>query len=164
MPTTTSACSRTSQIDRSKLSADEQKMFDGKNGPVNAETLRNFLRRAIDQKLTPGSNANAQLTNLQAALLALASSAAALPALAGGPLIVVPTSHGVLPARWEGTVNVYTDLGTLGVVDNALANQAGAQFAQGVECRSRPRTSARGLRAPWVTWDSAISPAPTRPA
>ncbi len=48
------------QIDRNKLSADEQKMFNGKNGPVSAETLRNFLRRAIDQKLTPGSNANAQ--------------------------------------------------------------------------------------------------------
>ena len=60
---------------------------------------------------------------LAGALLALASSAVTLPALAGGPLMVVPTSHGVLPARWEGTVNVYTDLGTLGVVDNALANQ-----------------------------------------
>ena len=46
-------------IDRSKLSADEQKMFDGKNGPVNAETLRRFLRRAIEQKLTPGSATNA---------------------------------------------------------------------------------------------------------
>jgi hypothetical protein len=60
---------------------------------------------------------------LAGALLALASAAATLSALAGGPLIVVPTAHGVLPARWEGTVNVYTDLGTLGVVDNALANQ-----------------------------------------
>lgn len=47
------------QIDRSRLTADEQKMFDAKNGPVNAETLRNFLRRAIDQKLTPGSATNA---------------------------------------------------------------------------------------------------------
>ena len=45
-------------IDRSKLSADEQKMFDAKNGPVNADTLRNFVRRAVDQKLTPGSRAN----------------------------------------------------------------------------------------------------------
>jgi hypothetical protein len=47
------------QIDRSRLSADEQKMFDGKNGPVSAEILRNFLHRAIDQKLTPGGAANA---------------------------------------------------------------------------------------------------------
>lgn len=46
-------------IDRSKLSADEQKMFDRKNGPVSAETLRKFLRRAIEQKLTPGSATNA---------------------------------------------------------------------------------------------------------
>ena len=45
------------------------------------------------------------------------------PALAGGPLVIVPTAHGLQPARWEGTVKVYTDLGTLGVVDNALANQ-----------------------------------------
>jgi hypothetical protein len=58
-----------------------------------------------------------------ATLLALCLSAIVVPALAGGPLIVIPTSHGVQPARWEGTVNVYTDLGTLGVVDNALATQ-----------------------------------------
>jgi len=45
-------------IDRSKLSADEQKMFDARNGPVNADTLRNFVRRAVDQKLTPASRAN----------------------------------------------------------------------------------------------------------
>ena len=34
-----------------------------------------------------------------------------------------PRAEGLKPARWEGTVKVYTDLGTLGVVDNALANQ-----------------------------------------
>jgi len=45
-------------IDRSKLSADEQKMFDAKNGPVNADTLRNFVRRVVDQKLKPGSRAH----------------------------------------------------------------------------------------------------------
>lgn len=47
------------QIDRAKLSADEQKMFDAKSGPVNADVLRSFLRRAIDQKLTPGSSNDA---------------------------------------------------------------------------------------------------------
>ncbi len=57
------------------------------------------------------------------ALFTLGLSALAVPALAGGPLAIVPTPHGVQPARWEGTVKVYTDLGTLGVVDNALANQ-----------------------------------------
>jgi hypothetical protein len=45
-------------IDRSKLSADEQKMFDAKNGPVNADTLRNFVRRAVNERLTPGSRAH----------------------------------------------------------------------------------------------------------
>lgn len=64
-----------------------------------------------------------QTNKLAGALLALASCVASLPAFAGGPLIVVQTPRGVLPARWEGTVKVYTDLGTLGVVDNALANQ-----------------------------------------
>ena len=57
------------------------------------------------------------------ALLTMAVSAAAMTALAGGPLIVVPTAEGMRPARWEGTVKVYTDLGTLGVVNNAMANQ-----------------------------------------
>jgi len=46
-------------LDRSKLSADERRMFDAKNGPVNAATLRNFLRRAIDEKLTAGSRNHA---------------------------------------------------------------------------------------------------------
>ncbi|HET9445762.1 MAG TPA: hypothetical protein VFO35_05855 [Steroidobacteraceae bacterium] len=57
------------------------------------------------------------------ALLALGLSMIAAPVIAGGPLVVVPTGNGVKAAHWEGVVNVYTDLGTLGVVDNALANQ-----------------------------------------
>ena len=65
-----------------------------------------------------------------AALLLLCLCGAAAPALAGGPLIVVPTSRGVQPAHWEGTVKIYTDLGTLGVVDNALANQLVGQSLQ----------------------------------
>jgi uncharacterized membrane protein len=57
------------------------------------------------------------------ALLALCLSVITSPAFAGGPLVIVPTHNGVQPAYWEGTVEVYTDLGTLGVVDNALATQ-----------------------------------------
>ncbi len=34
-------------------------MFNAKNGPVNADTLRNFLRRAIKENLTPGARTNA---------------------------------------------------------------------------------------------------------
>jgi uncharacterized membrane protein len=60
---------------------------------------------------------------LSAAALAVCVTCASLPALAGGPLLVVPTNHGLQPAKWEGTVAVYTDLGSLGVVDNALATQ-----------------------------------------
>jgi hypothetical protein len=45
-------------IDRSKLSADEQQMFNGRNGPVNADTLRNFVRRAVNERLTPGSRSH----------------------------------------------------------------------------------------------------------
>ena len=33
------------EVDRSKLSADENRMFDARNGPVNADTLRKFVRR-----------------------------------------------------------------------------------------------------------------------
>src|SRR5262245_6795282 len=45
------------------------------------------------------------------------------PAIAGGPLLVVPKDGTVKPARWEGIVNVYIDQGTLGVLDNAQATQ-----------------------------------------
>jgi hypothetical protein len=45
-------------IDRTKLSADEQQMFNAKNGPVNADTLRNFVRRAVNERLTPGSRSH----------------------------------------------------------------------------------------------------------
>jgi hypothetical protein len=45
--------------DRAKLSADEQKMFDAKKGPVSSDTLRSFLRRAVGQKLTPGGSTDA---------------------------------------------------------------------------------------------------------
>ena len=44
-----------------------------------------------------------------------------MPAIAGGPLVIVPTAQGLEPARWEGTVPVYVDLGGLGVVDPAQA-------------------------------------------
>jgi len=47
-------------IDRSRLSAEEQKMFDAKNGPVNAETLRNFIRRTAAARPAPGSAGNAR--------------------------------------------------------------------------------------------------------
>jgi len=48
------------EIDRSRLSADEQKMFDAKNGPVSSETLRNFIRRAAAERPAPGSTSNAR--------------------------------------------------------------------------------------------------------
>ena len=42
-------------VDRSKLSADEQRMFDARNGPVNAAALRKFLRRAVKERPSPES-------------------------------------------------------------------------------------------------------------
>jgi hypothetical protein len=44
-------------------------------------------------------------------------------AMAGGPLYVVPSGGTLQPARWEGTVKVYTDQGSLGALDNEQANQ-----------------------------------------
>lgn len=57
------------------------------------------------------------------ALLALAACVTAGAAWAGGPLYVVPSNGTLQPARWHGTVQVYTDQGTLGVLDNAQGNQ-----------------------------------------
>ena len=45
----------TATVDRSKLSADERRMFDAKNGPVNADTLRGYLRRTVSPASTPES-------------------------------------------------------------------------------------------------------------
>jgi hypothetical protein len=82
---------------------------------------------------------------MRVALLAVALPIIAAPALAGGPLVVVPTAHGVKPAHWQGVVNVYTDLGTLGVVDNALANQLVRKSLQ--EWSSVPTSSFRAKAA-----------------
>lgn len=56
-------------------------------------------------------------------LCAAALIAAAMPAVAGGPLAVVPTAEGLKPARWEGAVPVYVDLGNLGLVTHEQAVQ-----------------------------------------
>src|SRR5262245_19090322 len=56
-------------------------------------------------------------------IVAIATFACATQVFGGGPLLVVPSGGTVKPARWEGTVNVYVDRGTLGVLDNAAANQ-----------------------------------------
>ena len=56
-------------------------------------------------------------------VLAIAACACVAPALAGGPLFVVPSGGTLKPARWEGTVKVYTDQGSLGALDNATANK-----------------------------------------
>ena len=60
---------------------------------------------------------------LRWALIATAVCAWSAPVLAGGPLYVVPANGTMKPARWEGTVKVYTDRGDLGAVDHATANQ-----------------------------------------
>jgi hypothetical protein len=58
---------------------------------------------------------------LAALPLALSMLAAPIPAFAGGPLVIVPTAEGLKPARWEGTVPVYIDVGGLGVVNSMQA-------------------------------------------
>ena len=47
------------EVDRAKLSAEENRMFDAKNGPVNANTLRNFVRRLVNENVTAGSSTDA---------------------------------------------------------------------------------------------------------
>jgi len=46
-------------VDRTKLSAEENRMFDAKNGPVNANTLRTFVRRLVNENTNAGSNTDA---------------------------------------------------------------------------------------------------------
>ena len=53
----------------------------------------------------------------------VALAAMAGPALAGGPLYLTRTQTGLEPIRWEGPVQVYTDLGGLGSIGNAKANE-----------------------------------------
>lgn len=43
-------------IDAKKLASDEQRMFDSKSGPVNAATLRKFLKRIAKDRPAPGSS------------------------------------------------------------------------------------------------------------
>ena len=47
---------RNTGIDAKKLAADEQRMFDAKSGPVNAATLRKFLKRLVKERPAPGSS------------------------------------------------------------------------------------------------------------
>jgi hypothetical protein len=47
------------EVDRAKLSAEENRMFDAKNGPVNADTLRTFVRRLVNENVNAGSSTNA---------------------------------------------------------------------------------------------------------
>ncbi len=69
-----------------------------------------------------GANACARLA-LRLTLTAAAAVAYVGTAIAGGPLYVVPSGGTLQPARWVGTVKVYTDQGTLGVLSNAAANK-----------------------------------------
>jgi hypothetical protein len=88
---------------------------------------------------------------LRAGLLALAAGAAVTPALAGGPLFVVPSGGTLKPARWQGVVNVYTDLGDLGATPNAavtkVVEDALAQWS------SVPNSTFRAKRAGQLPYD-----------
>jgi len=69
------------------------------------------------------ASADNSLRRALRSLAALVACTVAAPAFAGGPLYVVPVDNVVKPARWEGTVSVYTDQGPLGALDNARANE-----------------------------------------
>jgi len=60
---------------------------------------------------------------LRFGLLSIAAFASIAPALAGGPLYVVPSGGTLKPARWEGVVSVYTDQGDLGATPNAAVTK-----------------------------------------
>jgi hypothetical protein len=46
------------EVDQARLSIAEQQMFNSRNGPVNAATLRTFIRRVVNQNLTARSRSH----------------------------------------------------------------------------------------------------------
>ena len=87
--------------------------------------------------------------------IGLAAIALATPVFAGGPLFVVQTGGGpggaLKPARWEGTVKVYTDQGSLGALDNATANALVANALK--QWSSVPTSSFRAVIAGTLPFD-----------
>ncbi len=88
---------------------------------------------------------------LRGAILAIAACAFTAPVFAGGPLYVVPSGGTLKPARWEGTVKVYTDQGTLGALDNATANKLVANTVK--QWSSVPTSSFRAVIAGQLPFD-----------
>src|SRR5690242_17038744 len=84
-------------------------------------------------------------------LLSIAACACIAPALAGGPLFVVPSGGTLKPARWEGTVKVYTDQGGVGALDNATANKLVANTVK--QWSSVPTSSFRAVIAGQLPFD-----------
>lgn len=70
---------------------------------------------------------------------------------AGGPLFVVPSGGALKPARWEGTVKVYTDQGPLGALDNATATKLVANTIK--QWSSVPTSSFRAVIAGQIPFD-----------
>jgi len=88
---------------------------------------------------------------LRAAILAIAACACTAPVFAGGPLYVVPSGGALKPARWEGTVKVYTDQGGLGALDNATATKLVANAVK--QWSSVPTSSFRAVIAGQLPFD-----------
>jgi len=88
---------------------------------------------------------------IRRSLFALAAFAWLSPALGGGPLFVVPSGGTLKPARWEGTVQVYTDQGTLGALDHATANKLVANAVK--QWSSVPTSSFRAVIAGQLSFD-----------
>ena len=104
-------------------------------------------------------SANSMSRALRGSFAALAACASIAPAFAGGPLYVVPVGSTVQPARWAGTVQVYTDRGSLGAIDNAAANQLVANTSQ--QWSSVPTSSFRAVIAGALPEDiTGANPAP----
>jgi len=88
---------------------------------------------------------------LRRGLATIAALAWIGPAFSGGPLYVVPSGGTLKPARWEGTVKVYTDQGSLGTLDNAAANKLVANTLK--EWSSVPTSSFRAVIAGTLPFD-----------
>ena len=88
---------------------------------------------------------------MRGGIAAIAALAWLAPAFAGGPLYLVPSGGTLKPARWEGTVKVYTDQGNLGALDNAAANKLVAETLR--QWSSVPTSSFRAEIAGTLPYD-----------
>ena len=147
-------------VNRALLDSAEQQMFDTKKGPVDeadpAQVPASRRRRQLGQEW--------EHRQCQALIAIVSRVLAARPRSPSPPCALAragarrraavsscPSGGTLKPARWEGTVKVYTDQGSLGALDNATANKLVANALK--QWSSVPTSSFRAVIAGTLPFD-----------